>query len=329
MGEMMGSLPTLKDIAAHSGVSYRTVLEVMSNRPSGQKYYYSPGARDTVLATAQQLGYRKNRTASNIVHRRHGTLALVVGSLFSIPTIMLNAMSKAAAAHDLLIVIDRIDQESPNPRCVSEDMADGAIVAGGDVAEIGRRLQKLSVPTVFLNTGRQRGPGVIAYNEKQGMESLVHAAASRSRRRCAFYGEPNVHPAGRIRRETLARASAEAGMAEPVFVSHERSRYSADFFEAHLDENPDIDTLIVAERNVIQAYNAAAMLGRCIGDDLSVLCYYELSRIGMSLMPRACGVRVHYYNTGVFAVESMVNLIDGTPVPARTVPYDWVEGESL
>ena len=325
----MSRTATLKDISKVSGVSYRTVSEVLSGRESGEKYYYSNKAKETVLKTAKELGYRKNRSARNTVHKRHGTIAVVIDSLFTIRMVMFNSMSKAAADNDLLLVIDRIDGDNILPRSLSEDMCDGVILTGINAGKLGKKYEQLGVPAVYLHTDNPETPGAVSVDEYHGTEMIVNALAEAGRKQIVLYFSQSTYKSSLIRREAFNYLSEQAGMKEPVLVEHYRSRYTYEFFLKHLEENSGIDAIIIDEKNLIKACNACTAAGKEIGRDISVICYGEQRGIAGSFHPKIDSLMIHNFDTGALVIDTLVRTIKGETVPAQKIQYEWHEGNSI
>src|SRR3978361_826111 len=68
----------LQDVAAHAGVSVRTVSNVVNDFQ-----YVAPATRARVQASIDTLGYRPNVAARNLRRGRTGLLALVVPAIDS------------------------------------------------------------------------------------------------------------------------------------------------------------------------------------------------------------------------------------------------------
>ena len=64
--------PTIKDIAARSGVSIATVSRVLSQKTGT----YSEKTQAKILRIAKELGYRKNTAAVELVKKRSASKIL-------------------------------------------------------------------------------------------------------------------------------------------------------------------------------------------------------------------------------------------------------------
>ncbi|MGQ4557721.1 LacI family DNA-binding transcriptional regulator [Levilactobacillus hammesii] len=68
--------PTIKDIAAESGVSIATVSRVLANKTGS----YSEKTAAKILKIAKELGYRKNSAAVDLVKKRSNVIALIINA---------------------------------------------------------------------------------------------------------------------------------------------------------------------------------------------------------------------------------------------------------
>lgn len=68
--------PTIKDIAAQTGLSIATVSRVLGHKHGN----YSQKTHDKVLAAAQELGYRKNSAAVELVKKHADVLAVIINA---------------------------------------------------------------------------------------------------------------------------------------------------------------------------------------------------------------------------------------------------------
>lgn len=75
-----GSKPTIRDVAAASGVSLTTVSYVLSGRPGGNTRISQP-TQDRVHAAARQLGYVPNRAARGMRRGRTDVVAVAITDL--------------------------------------------------------------------------------------------------------------------------------------------------------------------------------------------------------------------------------------------------------
>ena len=177
----------IKDIAEEAGVSYPVASLALAGKKD-RNVRYGEDTRERVLAVAERLGYRLNRSARNFARSRHGSLAIVTNSVYQFSRMTLNALTLAAMERDLTVFLD-CTRQGELPRCIEEDMADGVVVFGAIMPDVDEALDRIGIPTVRVNTNRTEGDGVVTYDER-----ARHADARRGVREA---GTPTDRPARR------------------------------------------------------------------------------------------------------------------------------------
>lgn len=126
-GRRRGRGVRLKNIAAHAGVSVKTVSNVV-NKFS----YVTDETRDKVQRAIDELGYRPNLTARSLRSGRTGLVALAVSEI-DVPYFseLARLIIKAADEHGLTALIDQTDgvpdRELPVLAGISKPLIDGQI----------------------------------------------------------------------------------------------------------------------------------------------------------------------------------------------------------
>ena len=153
-----GRRPTLRDVAALAGVSYKTVSRVVNNEPG-----VSPALADRVRRASAQLDYHPNHTASSLRRgdRRTSSLGLIledVGNPFS--GAMYRAVEDVALARGVTVLAGSCEEDATRANILLSVFAsrrvDGLIVAPppGDLTPLLME-QRKGTALVFLD----RAPG--------------------------------------------------------------------------------------------------------------------------------------------------------------------------
>jgi DNA-binding LacI/PurR family transcriptional regulator len=322
---------TLKGIAQASGYSYRVVAEVMSGRPSGAKLPYSEKARERILATARELGYRPNRTARNFVARNHGVIDVICATVHALNADFMHGLLEAAKVrHGITVNLEEIqDWRHHAPRCLKEDAVDGVVLINATNDDLDDNLGRLALPLVRLNCNRRNKPGCITLDEEGGMRLLAEAMAAAGRRRLLVPLNDDGHFSGAVRRRELLRLTAALGMDAPVFTSTAYEMGTdgiQERFHDLLRDNPDIDAVVAHEHLLGPLYRACRRLGRGIGDDLAVTCLHP-GRLAPAIFPGPGLLGVSELELGCLAIDTLARIIGGDLVPAQSVPYHYQPGE--
>ena len=162
----------MKDVAEAAGVSKALVSMIFRDAPG-------PNAqtRERVLAAAESIGYRRNRTASVLARRRtkHLGLTMVVRNTFHAELVE----DAQAAADDIgyeivLSAVSRTHDERRAVETLLEYRCEALVLLGSELppAELARLAE--IVPVVVV--GRRLGPGiadVIRTSERDGMRQVV------------------------------------------------------------------------------------------------------------------------------------------------------------
>jgi len=141
---------TLKDVAAHAGVSFKTVSNVVNNRP-----VVAPETRERVRDAIEALGYRPNLPARHLRKARVGVLALAVPDLNNTYfSDVGNAVIAAAAEHSYTVLLDHTGGDRAGEALVANGLRphliDGVILSPLRLEVEDLQPDRVSVPIVLL-----------------------------------------------------------------------------------------------------------------------------------------------------------------------------------
>jgi LacI family transcriptional regulator len=284
----------IADVAREAGFSAATVSAVLHST-SGNNTRFSDKTRDKVLAAAEKLGYRANRTFRNLNRNRQGVIGVVMGANALISTYTLNAMSEAAARRDLMVIYSHTDGQTPV--FIKEDAVDGLVLFGDMDKVFGNAVERFKIPVVHINSNRRLEPGTITFDEKGGMEKAVRYLADKGRKKIALIerSDHSRHPhySSEMRWDGICQACEAVGMGSPeryMLKNHLAAdlrneqepgrgeplvKEVSDFLNAH----PDLDSIILNYRILASiAYEAARRCGKSIPDDLAVIGINQIGR---------------------------------------------------
>ncbi|MFW0793207.1 LacI family DNA-binding transcriptional regulator [Gordonia sp. CPCC 205515] len=181
------SRPTMQDIAERVGVSKATVSLVFRKAPG-----VGDDTRRAVLAAADELGYRMNRTAALMTARRSHLIGVVAQISNSFHAEIAESIVAAADRAGYEIVLgavtpthseSRVIETLRDFRCegmllIGPELVDDVIEALGDqlpTVVIGRRISVGSVDVVRTNDGKGIA-GMVDYLVELGHQRIVHVA---------------------------------------------------------------------------------------------------------------------------------------------------------
>lgn len=183
---------TMLDVAHHAGVAIGTVSNVL-NHPDG----VTPSIRDRVIASIDELGFVRNRTASKLAAGVSNTVGVVLADLDnSYFTDMVRGAEKSASKAGKFVVVGNSDIDMSKQRSYlnyfDEEQVSGILVAplGGVIPPTDRHLARRR-PLVILDAARQQHDNcaVSTNNVAAGRMAAEHLLGL-GRRRLVFAGGP-------------------------------------------------------------------------------------------------------------------------------------------
>ena len=205
----MSRRPTLYDVAERAGVSKSLASLALQGSTR-----VAPASRDAILAAADELGYRPNRTASSLVRQRTGTIGVHILDLHNpVFAEILDGVQEGVRRHgySTLLVTGNADPVAERTEITRllESRVEGLVLIAhrlpdGAVAEIARE-----VPTVVVTWRTEGIPGLdsVSGDDEHGARLAVdHLVALGHERIVHVTGGDN-----RIARER--RTGYERGMA--------------------------------------------------------------------------------------------------------------------
>ena len=141
---------SIKDVAARAGVSWKTVSNVVNNRP-----VVKPATRDKVLAAIDELGYVPNESAREIRGKTTRTVALVIPHLLNpyfarLAETFHNVAARAGYSVSIELTGEHADIERRYARGLAK-RSFGALIMAPLLPETVRELAEHSpLPTVVL-----------------------------------------------------------------------------------------------------------------------------------------------------------------------------------
>lgn len=328
---------TLAEIAAACGVS-KTVVSLALNRKTHPAVRYSQDTAERIRATAKQLGYRPTRASRAHFGGRHRAYGLLISNLHQLSTVTLQIIHNRTAEHGCMLTIESWQRSDRNlPVLVAENVVDGLLLFEELTTEIQQAIENAGLPCVQINTDRQRGNGVIAYDEGGGMRQIAAACRARGAQRLALFrnmvdGHRFYH---RQRAEGLQQACHELGLPEPLIHDYIRTPAESPQGLARLQEewhvclecHPEIDVIVCHSLAASRAYRVAQALGRRIPADLQVI-GIGADAVGKHLMPTLSHIAIDQVDLGRQAVERLEALIQGRRQPRLLMPYGFEPGGS-
>lgn len=261
--------PTMRDVAARAGVSFKTVSRVVNDEPG-----VSTVLRERVQAAAAELNYRHNLAASNL--RRSAPRTATVGALLqdisnSFSAALLRALENRLRERGIALLAASLDEEPDRERGLVADLVsrrvDGLVLmpASSSQEYLASELQA-GMPTVFVDR-RPRGvtaDSVLVDNHEGGRLATEHLMRQ-GHRRIAVLGDLRRLDTAAERVAGFREAAAAGGLSgvDELVQLDLRSGAAAQEALLRLLALPDPPTAVFAGRNELSS--AAVRVLRSLG----------------------------------------------------------------
>ena len=268
-----GRRPTLHDVAARAGVSKSLVSLALQGSPK-----VAPASRDAILAAADELGYRPNRTASSLVRQRTHTVGVHILDLHNpVFAEILDGVQEGVRARDYstLLVTGNADPavERTEITRLLESRVEGLILIAHRLSDEDLSMIALEVPTVVVTWRTQGIAGVdsVSGDDAVGARMAVDHLVSLGHARISHVSGGDNRIA-RERRTGYEQAMVTHGL-DPLVVPGEFTE-SGGYAGAQAAVAQGATALVVA--NDLAAIGALAALrdrGLRVPEDVSVVGY--------------------------------------------------------
>jgi len=319
---------TLHDVAKLAGVSTKTVSRVVNDQGE-----ISEATRQRVQAAIEQLGYRPNITARNLVSGRSDTLAVMASGLEyygpSHTLVGIEQQSYDLGYSLLLSLLPRPDDTNVNPvlDAFIARRVDGIIWA---VPEIGDNRAWIKLdwlkhlpPIVFLSMGPQPELPVVAVDNRSGAAQATQHLLDQGRRRIGLISGPLTWWEARERyagwKDTLQRAGLQASPS--LVVNGDWTAASGEQgMRKLLEQQPDVDAVFACnDQMALGALGVAHQLGRGVPRDLAIVGFDNIPESAY-FWPPLTTVYQQLVDVGRIAVQVLHKLVE-----ARRRSEDGVE----
>jgi LacI family transcriptional regulator, galactose operon repressor len=317
--EMSQAKVSIKDVAAHAGVSVTTVSHVLNDTPGKR---ITETTRDRVRESAAELGYAPSSMARNLRLQRSQMLALVSDEIATTPyagRMILGAQEAASKAGWLLMLVNTgsdSEFEAAEIRALRQRQVDGFLYATMYHQEVELPEAVGDVPTVLLDarSSDDAVPSVVP-DEVAGGRTATEELIRHGHTRIGFLNNVDDIPATHGRLKGYQQALKAAGLTfDPRLVVAGRSDTEGGYRAAQrLLEATTRPTAVFCfnDRMAMGVYHVAAELGLRIPHDLSVVGFDNQELIADGLRPGLTTVALPHYEMGAWAVDALIARIEG------------------
>ncbi len=319
---------TLEDIGKLAGVSRSTVSRVINNQP-----HTSPAVRQRVAEIIRQTGYQPNAAARSLVSSQSRILGLVMPSImqsaFTDPyyALVIQAISQACYQHDftpsLFLFQSAHEEEKMSQRLVNSGLIDGLIVTADTIdSQFVQMIQPYDIPFVQIGRPLQESAASISYVDVDNEAGAYLAASHLIQQGYRRIGQlATLHnTAGHDRDAGFRRALHDRGLGVDESLIEVSSFNEASGYRA-------MQRLLPKEPEAVFAQSDSIALGaiRAIRDqdlrvpeDIAVVGFDDMP-LAASAEPPLTSVRQPIARTGALAVETLLDIIQTSPEPARHI----------
>jgi DNA-binding LacI/PurR family transcriptional regulator len=323
----------LQDVAAHAGVSVRTVSNVVNDFR-----YVAPATRTKVQASIDALGYRPNVAARTLRRGRTGLLALVVPEIDSPYFADLAARTvRTAEREGWTVLIDQTDGDRERERRLlhgeRSQLVDGVIFSPWSLSaeELASRTDATPIVLLGEHAGMPPVDHVVIDNVAAATDAVAHLLAG-GRTRIAAIGVPPMvaNETARQRQLGYRRALQAAGMPvrpeleAPVTTLHRADGYRA--MTELLDSGAAPDAAFCfSDELALGALRAVVDAGLRVPEDVALVGFDDVED-GRFSIPRLTTVAPDKDQIAQLALTSLRDRLAGDESAARviTAPHQLV-----
>ena len=284
--------PTILDVASQAGVSKSTVSNVVRGLPG-----VSEATRRRVHLAIDQLGYRPNVLARQLVQRRTSILGVVVGDLAN-PFFaeMAKSVERHAASRGYTAMFCNTEGDSQSELAGVETLLQHRVAGiiflafSGDSRLMQETLEH-QVPVVFVSCSAEWGD-VVSVDDTSGAALGTNHLIECGHRRIAYVSIPELEDQSDVARyEGYAEALRQAGLGPAVRISWSppSDHASVDGVDRRLLEmfkGPHRATAVFASNDV------AAISLQEFADRVSIRVPQDISIVGFDDVPMAGLARI-------------------------------------
>lgn len=274
---------TIKDVAAHCGVSVSTVSRVLNNHPDVRS-----DVRERVLRAIRECGYVPNNSARALVTSRSTAIGVVsrgvdnsfLSSLIRVVSRQIHQRGYTMVLHQIATQADEIQAAAVLQR---EKKLLGVIFLGGRFNYTDEELRQLTVPFVcctytntFGNLAKDAYSSVSIQDEREAHKAVDYLIDHGHRRIAVLLDDPADNSIGQLRFQGYRQALEEHGLpydpALAVFTGSYDLRSAYEGVCALAERGGDFTALLaISDSLAIAAIKALNDRGRRVPQDCSVV----------------------------------------------------------
>jgi LacI family transcriptional regulator len=310
---------TALEVAKHAGVSQPTVSLVLSQNPKAR---VAAETRARVLAAAEELGYRPNRLAQGLVHRRSFALGVIVpGFANPVNAAIVSGAERVAAKAGYAVLLCETGESDVGQhlKALADRQIDGVVIAGISESELADAdLRRLNV--VLVNQASDVYSTVQDDSLRAGRLAAEHLLGL-GHRHLAFIGPLSSASAFRLRERGFAQTLRAADAVPPSEYWQRADASVAGGLSAMraLLALPERPTAVFCANDLIAlgVHKACAIAGVSLPRALSILGCDDID-LGTLVTPELSTISTPQRELGARAVRLLLRQLDAGEKAAPT-----------
>lgn len=313
--------PSLKAIAAKTGVSTATVSRVLNHRNKG--FSVRPELRERIVAAASDLGYRPDLMARSLRGTAMGIFGLVgLEPPYNFPHRMVDGMLTVLDPHGVQLSAHFAARQGEKVQPPAWRVDGIFVIAAHHRADV-EPIDACGIPYVSINAWHGPNGHAVLMNDAQGTGLAMRHLLDLGHRRVAFAqmtGPWQAHPSVRERRDAYRAALRAVGLSPLEGLPDTSVDDATEFLAAAR----------VAGATAVLAYNhhvgmavlkAAHAAGWAVPRDLSIVCFNDEYDIDL-VHPPLTRVALPVQEAGCVAAERLLDLVAGNAVDSVVLRID-------
>jgi len=327
---------SIKEVAARAGVSFQTASKVLN----GGDVRVSAETAARIVAAAERLGYRPNTIARSLVQRTTATIGLIASDATDVAiTLASVAAEQAARRHGHAVLVGHLAPGGADGasivRTLIDRRVDGVIAAAPDVEEDNEVADLLRAygPAVSLQAIPGGGVPLVGSNHREtgrlATEHLISLGHSAIGTVTGLFRRRVTRSRLHGYEDALRQAGIEPGaglVAEADWTPAGAAAATRDL----LERQPQLTAIFVhSDMMAMGVLSALHEAHRRVPADVALVSCDDIP-FARYLVPPLSTVRVPLAETGERAVEALLRVIAGQPVPEKPslLPVELIVRES-
>lgn len=307
------ALPRLADVAAHAGVSAKTVSRVVNNEANVR-----PQVREQVMRSVAALGYRPNAAARALVTQRTHQIGLIAtaSSLYG-PTAGLFSLEQAAwkAGYGLTLTTVREASETELEEALHYLVVrgvEGVIVSGvaGILHLSSSALAEMPLVSTSPITVDSEKHVLVDSDQVAGTRAAVRHLYNSGHRRIAHLAGPLSWDSAARRRDGWLQELKDLGLHPGPVIEGDWSPKSGYEAALTLDRTAATAIVVANDHMAMGAIRAFTEKGIRIPDDMSVVGFDDVPEAAYQMVPLTT-VRQNFSSVAERSVRELIHLIEG------------------